>query len=123
MKYRKQYIGKKNIGKKININRYVYINKIPPRAKLEDIFNHFKTIGNLNKENISMFANEDGTPRGDCIITYEDPVIAPYAKLHFDGKPFLEHMIKANLATKEQINFLKNISLLDHQKREREEIN
>lgn len=122
MKDRRTKISKQRLEKQVNRNRFIYIQNMSDMTKLDDLFIHFKSIGKLDKQNIYMFANVDGSARGDALIEYDQATTAPYAKLHFDGKPFLEHMIKVNLATEQQKDLLKTVNLIDHQQRERDEI-
>jgi len=118
MKDRRTKVSKQRLEKQVNQNRFIYIQNMSDKTKLDDLFFHFKSIGKLDKLNIYMFANEDGSVRGDALIKYDQATTAPYAKLHFDGKPFLERMIKVNLATEDQKKLLETVDLIDHQQRE-----
>lgn len=57
-------------------NTSIYVQNLPPDATVDEIHEVFSRCGVINEEldtrkpRIKLYYNEDGSPKGECLITY-----------------------------------------------------
>ncbi|XP_032223575.1 RNA-binding protein cabeza isoform X2 [Nematostella vectensis] len=82
----------------------IFVSNMSPNSTEEDIKGLFGSIGiikidkKLQKPKIWIYKHPDGSSKGECTVTYEDPPTASAAIEWFNGKDFMGQSIKVELA-------------------------
>jgi len=83
----------------------VFVAGLPPSASTTEIAEFFGKIGIVKTDRrtrepkIWMYKNHDGTPKGECTITYDDCDASQAAVSWFNGKEYdSSHVLKVSIA-------------------------
>ncbi|XP_066923175.1 RNA-binding protein cabeza-like isoform X2 [Clytia hemisphaerica] len=83
----------------------VFVAGLPPSASTTEIAEFFGKIGIIKTDRrtrepkIWMYKNHDGTPKGECTITYDDCDASQAAVSWFNGKEYdSSHVLKVSIA-------------------------
>jgi len=86
-----------------SMNCRIYISGLPAGVKEEDLASQFGMLGTVAKKKdgsykINLYTDESGKPKGDAVLTYEDPNAAQTAPEFFNDSEFKGSKIEVELA-------------------------